>query len=640
MNIFFWDKNIYQIGKVNSEFEKNLEVLLPSGIKKKISKTKTSFVLFDENIDNFISETETFLRSINIDDVWKVAPKGDFTVCDLNNIFFSKGRNSVSKAALLMCIVKNPIYFKKKSNGFFCSTPLSIIRKAISSQKLREKKIEEEKLLVNQILQGELPNKIKEYGKKLLLDPEKHSIEYRALKKASKNLGLSSAEILYNFGIIKSAFEYHKLMFLSRLEKLHLKDKKLSSKKNLDDLFENHHLSTAKIEAYSIDDIFTTEIDDAFSLQVLNENIIKWRVGVHIALPVKFLTPAECEELGVNEQALSIYTPSEKKTMFSKRLLQEASLNENTVKPVLSLYIDFDENGFIVYESTILEKIFIKQNIRLGDWEKNFEKDPLTDELPWDGLKDLYFLAKILSKRRGTLKINKYQKKEDLKLTVLGRNKRTFENFDIGGAPVIESRKRGSFADMIVSEFMILTNHKWAKILRNFPKPAIYRTNSSGLTRMQTSFLPHEELGIDVYAWTTSPLRRYVDFLNQWQLITLIIPGKSSNSMDKETIDAAIKNHEKKSLFYNEFQKFMEKYWMYRWLILKKNKTGEFWKKTESNKFFLTGTHLGNGKFCLVDIPLNFYLDNFEGIQTGENVKLEIKSINCLDMKVELCFRE
>ena len=178
MNIFFWDKNIYQIGKVNSEFEKNLEVLLPSGIKKKISKTKTSFVLFDENIDNFISETETFLRSINIDDVWKVAPKGDFTVCDLNNIFFSKGRNSVSKAALLMCIVKNPIYFKKKSNGFFCSTPLSIIRKAISSQKLREKKIEEEKLLVNQILQGELPNKIKEYGKKLLLDPEKHSIEY------------------------------------------------------------------------------------------------------------------------------------------------------------------------------------------------------------------------------------------------------------------------------------------------------------------------------------------------------------------------------------------------------------------------------------------------------------------------------
>lgn len=271
---------------------------------------------------------------------------------------------------------------------------------------------------------------------------------------------------------------------------------------------------------------------------------------------------------------------------------------------------------------------------------KNFEKDPLTDELPWDGLKDLYFLAKILSKRRGTLKINKYQKKEDLKLTVLGRNKRTFENFDIGGAPVIESRKRGSFADMIVSEFMILTNHKWAKILRNFPKPAIYRTNSSGVTRMQTSFLPHEELGIDVYAWTTSPLRRYVDFLNQWQLITLIIPGKSSNSMDKETIDAAIKNHEKKSLFYNEFQKFMEKYWMYRWLILKKNKTGEFWKKTESNKFFLTGTHLGNGKFCLVDIPLNFYLDNFEGIQTGENVKLEIKSINCLDMKVELCFRE
>ena len=47
--------------------------------------------------------------------------------------------------------------------------------------------------------------------------------------------------------------------------------------------------------------MYTTEIDDAYSLQVLNKDTVKWRVGIHIALLTKFLTPAQSEELGISE---------------------------------------------------------------------------------------------------------------------------------------------------------------------------------------------------------------------------------------------------------------------------------------------------------------------------------------------------
>ncbi len=42
---------------------------------------------------------------------------------------------------------------------------------------------------------------------------------------------------------------------------------------------------------------------------------------------------------------------------------------------------------------------------------------------------------------------------------------------------------------------------------------------------MQTTPAPHEGLGVAQYAWSTSPLRRYVDLVNQWQLIACVQHG-------------------------------------------------------------------------------------------------------------------
>src|SRR5690606_21143152 len=58
--------------------------------------------------------------------------------------------------------------------------------------------------------------------------------------------------------------------------------------------------------------------------------------------------------------------------------------------------------------------------------------------------------------------------------------------------------------------------------------PGIFRSQQAGRTRMSTHPLPHETIGVPHYAWCTSPLRRYVDLINQSQIIAAAQHGISA----------------------------------------------------------------------------------------------------------------
>jgi exoribonuclease-2 len=68
------------------------------------------------------------------------------------------------------------------------------------------------------------------------------------------------------------------------------------------------------------------------------------------------------------------------------------------------------------------------------------------------------------------------------------------------------------------------------------------------------------------YGWATSPLRRYVDLVNQRQLIAVaggMTPPYSGNDAD---LYAVIQSFEARYASYAEFQQRMERYWCLRWV--------------------------------------------------------------------------
>ena len=96
----------------------------------------------------------------------------------------------------------------------------------------------------------------------------------------------------------------------------------------------------------------------------------------------------------------------------------------------------------------------------------------------------------------------------------------------------IAPRQRGAPLDLIVAEAMILANSVWGGWLAANGVPGIYRSQASlapGIkVRMGTKPAPHAGMGVAQYAWSTSPLRRYVDLVNQWQIIACARFGRAA----------------------------------------------------------------------------------------------------------------
>jgi len=148
---------------------------------------------------------------------------------------------------------------------------------------------------------------------------------------------------------------------------------------------------------------------------------------------------------------------------------------------------------------------------------------------------------------------------------------------------------------------MIYCNSASGRLLADHGLPALFRTQKGWgplRTRMQTTPGPHEGLGLDYYAWSTSPLRRYSDLVNQWQLIALAKHGVTAKMVapfpprDANLMGIAA-DFESCYQAYAEYQDRLEKYWCLRWIA----------QDSEPKKLFVR--HLKEGMSRVELIPLH-----------------------------------
>jgi exoribonuclease-2 len=125
----------------------------------------------------------------------------------------------------------------------------------------------------------------------------------------------------------------------------------------------------------------------------------------------------------------------------------------------------------------------------------------------------------------------------------------------------------------MVAEAMILANSTWGQWMAQLGVPGIYRSQASlapGVkVRMGTKALPHAGIGVPSYAWSTSPLRRYTDLVNQWQIIACAQHGATAalaapfKPKDAELF-SIISGFDAAYSAYNGVQSSMERYWTLR----------------------------------------------------------------------------
>lgn len=184
---------------------------------------------------------------------------------------------------------------------------------------------------------------------------------------------------------------------------------------------------------------------------------------------------------------------------------------------------------------------------------------------------------------------------------------------------MITERRRGSPIDKVVAELMIFVNTEWGKQLADGGVAGIYRNQSGGKVRMSTSPAPHQGLGVSQYAWVSSPLRRYIDLINQRQLIALLRREEPPYAREGDELLLAIRDFEAVYEAYGEFQRSMERYWCLRWLLQENINT--------------TGAQVLKESLVRLDrLPLVMRVPSLPDMPPETHVELEISQIDLLEL--------
>lgn len=307
-------------------------------------------------------------------------------------------------------------------------------------------------------------------------------------------------------------------------------------------------------DALSIDAEDTTDHDDAISLQHTAAGYI---LGVHISavaaqIPLDSELYEECRQ-----RISSLYLPPECIPLLPPELSEQAfSLNQDSLRPVLSLYVSLDQSLKISSWQFRREQIRIAQNLHYE------QVDSLLGEHPFCDL--LRLTRKLKSDRLGDQPERKSRYSWYLKVREAEVHIQRIDNL--------------SPARFIVEELMVLYNRLFAEFAQQNGLPLIFRNITQFLEEeddadspvlgsqayLSTSARFHPGIGSQAYVHATSPIRRFTDIVNQYQLESLL--SAQNPCFDSKSLGELIPVIEKRLLLQREIAQRSERYWLLHFL--------------------------------------------------------------------------
>ncbi|MBT9467412.1 RNB domain-containing ribonuclease [Hydrogenophaga sp.] len=632
MHILFDEAGKLLTGRLLSEAESSLQVELESGKRVKV-KAVNALLRFEKPAPGPLMSAATELSNdMDLALAYEFAPEDEFGFADLAREYFNSSASTAEQVAALLCLQGAPHYFRRAGKGRYKKAPADILAQALAGIEKKKQLQVQIEAWAAELASGTCPEPVRQQLYKILFKPDKNAPEYKAVVEAARSSHTAPLTLLQNAGAISSAYQFHWQRFLFDQFPKGTGFPALQAPVITDEL------PLATVQAFSIDDSHTTEIDDALSLQGLGSGTVT--LGIHIAAPGLAIAPESAIDQVARHRLSTVYMPGHKITMLPDEVVQAYTLMAGRDCPAVSLYVTFNEATLAITDTrTALERVPIALNLRHDQLDTVITEAWLTGEAPADNaapeiaalqptLAFIFTLARHLKAQREVVRGKPENfNRPDYTFRLEGKT---------GDEPVgdevvvIGTRQRGAPLDLMVAEAMILANSTWGNWLNDCGVPGIYRSQASmapGVkVRMGTKAQPHAGIGVKSYAWSTSPLRRYVDMVNQWQIIACARHGKTAAlaapfKPKDANLFSIISAFDAAYTAYNGFQNGMERYWTLKHL-------------QQSGTTELTATLVKDNLVRADALPLVLPVMGADGLPRGAHVRIRLGEIDDITLDV------
>ena len=626
MYALFDDAGRFFAGRVMSESDSSAQIELESGKRVKVKSANLLLRFEKPQPAELVAQAQVLAQDIDLDLAWEFAPDAEFGFVEFARDYFDAGAGPLQQAAALFRLFEAPHYFRRMGKGLFRKAPQEQVKAALLGIERKKQQAAQVEAWAGDLVAGACPEPVREQLYKILFKPDKNGPEYKAVVEAARRSQRAPLDLLKAAGAITSAYQFHWRRFLFE----HFP--KGTSFGPLQAPAIKETLPLAQVQAFSIDDSATTEIDDALSVQGLGSGTVTF--GIHIAAPGLAILPDGPVDKVARERLSTVYMPGWKITMLPDEVVQAYTLTEGRVCPAVSLYVSIDEHSLEIKDSqTRLEQVPIAANLRHDQLDSLITEATLTGESPatYAFAPELAFAFRLAHHLKAQREIARGKpetfNRPDYNFRLEGN-----EDHEPDGSETVQigTRRRGAPLDLIVAEAMILANSTWGGWLGSLGVPGIYRSQASlspGIkVRMGTKPLPHAGMGVPQYTWATSPLRRYVDLVNQWQIIACARHGRTAAlAAPFKPKDAAlfsiISSFDTAYGAYNEFQSGLERYWTLRYL-------------QQQSIEELDAAVMKDGLVRAEALPLVFRALGTESLARGERVRVRITGLDLLTLDV------
>jgi len=602
MNILYEEDGAIKVASVMADNTSSLQVETPHGKRSKIKAANVLLRFETPPIAGFMEAAETAAAELDPIFLWECCGAEEFAFADLGREYYGHAPSPVEAAAVALKLHSAPMYFYKKGKGRYKAAPEENLKAALASEEKKRKQAETIAAHAAELVAGRLPEAFTpQVVESLLYAPDKNTLEFKALDKACAETNLNPVKLLDHCGAIPSARDYH----LNRFLREHFPEG--TGFPEVDILHPQGDPAHSDAMAFSIDDAATTEIDDAFSIKRLDNG--NWRIGVHIAAPGLGFGPGDRLDEIASRRLSTVYMPGQKITMLPEALVERYTLAAGRRCPALSLYLEVTPEYAVVGQESALDHVEIAANLRHEALEPVFNGATVVSregDYAWkDELLLLWDFTTKLKEGRGK-----------------GESSRNFPDYNfavVDDRVSITERHRDTPIDRVVSELMIHTNATWGKELAEADYAGIYRNQEGGKVRMSVSPGAHQGLGVTHYMWSSSPLRRYVDLVNQRQLIARLEGKPAPYGNRDERLLIAMRDFDLAYEAYGNIQDQMERYWCLRWL--------------QQEQVSETGAVVVKENLVKLDhLPLFTRVPLLPEVPAGSRVAIEVSKVDLLEV--------